>query len=837
MFHAYSIEEMYNFITGTGNNCAVTTTTTNNFPSVISHSQTQTVPHSTPFLLTCIATDADGDSLLTYSWEQMDGGSVTTDPPVSTATGGPMFKTFLPSTSPTRYFPNINDLVNNVSPTWEVIPTVGRSMNFRLIVRDNNAGAGCNDHADITLTVAGSSGPFEVMYPNATGISWNGFTSETVTWDVSGTDVSPVSCSAVDILLSTDGGLTYTDTLAVAVPNNGSYSVTVPNVSTTTARIMIIGSGRSFFDISDNDFSIALGSINLTCFGSVVNASCNGGNDGSASVQALGGTAPYTYVWSNGGTTETISNIMAGTYTVTVFDNAGADTMCVMSITEPSAIVVSSVTTDASCGVGNDGIATLTVTGGTPITTLSTDTLFDENFEDTVANGFTQQTLATDGGWLLGTSTDLSSANWSIPAHGIFAATNDDECNCDKAAEYFILPPQNFDSAGTITLTTEIFFEGNTYQGATEVGSIVASVDSGLTWTTLTTVTGVSNWQTVNTDLTSYSGMSNVWIAYKFEDDGGWLYGYAIDDVVITAQPSSPIPYTYLWSNGHTESSATNLSAGNYTITVTDNNSCTAVHTLSINAPGSMNITVSKSNVNCFGGSDGTATIAVSGGTAPYSYSWNTQPVQTTTFINNLNAAVYVATVTDASGCTLTGDVDVRIPDELVTFYIPNHPDSAGASDGDVNLLVTGGIAPYTHLWSNGESTEDINNLTAGVYLCTTTDRNGCAILTTAMLIDPPPFAPIGSISKTTLVDDNTLLVYPNPVSDLLMIQFDGTKDVNYSISILNAKGQSVLEQTNLRFDSFNNTESIDVSALEKGIYVIMIKGINTNKAIRINKL
>lgn len=835
MFHAYSLEDMYGFITGTGNGCAVSVATLNNFPNIISNTSAQAIPKGTPFMLTCNATDADGDSTLTYSWEQMDWlSSVSTAPPVATASGGPVFRTFLPTSNPTRYFPRLQDLVNNTSPTWEVIPTVSRTLNFRLIVRDNYAGAGCNDHVDITLTVSGSAGPFDVTYPNASGITWNGLTSETVTWNVAGTDVSPVNCTAVDILLSIDGGLTYTDTLATSVPNTGSYAVTVPNTPTTTARIMVVGSGRAFFDISNNNFTIVQGSQNLTCFGSATNISCNGASDGIAAVQALGGTAPYTYLWSNSVTTEINSNIAAGTYTVTILDAVGADTTCFITVTEPAAISVSSAITDVTCGGYSDGSAVLTVTGGTQITTAITDTLFTENFESGLATGFTHQTLATDGGWLIGTSSALSSANWTVPNHSLIAATNDDGCNCDKGEEYFILPPQNFDSYGSITLSTEIFFLGNTYQGVTELGSIVVSTNSGVSWTTIMSLTGASLWQTVNADLTAYSGMNNVLIAYKYEDGGDWLYGFAVDDIMITAEPANPISYLYQWSNGSTDSLATNLIAGNYTVTVTDANGCSVTHAVVINEPAIINITVSKSNVNCNGGSDGTAAIAASGGTSPYTYSWNTNPVQTAPFINNLPGAFYTATVTDAMGCTKTGMVEIRVPDILIAYSVPNNPDTIGASDGEINLLVTGGIAPYTHLWSNGVTTEDVSNMSAGTYFCTTTDRNGCAVLTITSLFDPPLFAPFGNVNKSVLTDENNLLVYPNPVSDLLIIEFRDELVEKYSLKIYATTGQLVHESF---FSSDNKSKIIDMTDIHPGIYILNLKSRNTVKSFRINKL
>ncbi len=259
-FHAISMQEIGTEIDG--HTCPATTVLSNSAPTITGTNANTTVPSGTPFSLTATATDPDGDPM-TYNWEQMDN-QVSTQPPASTSTGGPNFRSFSSSTDPTRYFPNLNDLSNGGPFTWEVLPTVTRTMNFRVTVRDNAPGGACTDYVDVTVDVDGGSGPFIVQYPSATGIVWNGLTSETVTWDVANTDVAPVSCANVDILLSLDGGVTYPTVLAANVPNDGSQSVSVPNTPSTTARIMVVCSSGTFFDISDNDFEIAAATFDYT---------------------------------------------------------------------------------------------------------------------------------------------------------------------------------------------------------------------------------------------------------------------------------------------------------------------------------------------------------------------------------------------------------------------------------------------------------------------------------------------------------------------------------------------------------------------------------------------
>lgn len=257
-FHGVNMNEMHLFINGSGNGCAVSTAIPNqSAPTIISTAGNVTIPANTPFALTAIATDPDGD-VLTYCWEQMNNQN-STQPPVATSTNGPNFRSRSPQTNPTRYFPSISSLLNNGPFTWERLASVNRTFNFRCTVRDNEAEGGCNDHADLVVTTTTSAGPFIVNYPSATGITWGAGTTQTVTWDVANTDNAPVSCANVDVMLSTDGGSTFT-VIANDVPNDGSQDVVVPNSPSTTALIIVICENGTFFDVSNNVFTITAGS-------------------------------------------------------------------------------------------------------------------------------------------------------------------------------------------------------------------------------------------------------------------------------------------------------------------------------------------------------------------------------------------------------------------------------------------------------------------------------------------------------------------------------------------------------------------------------------------------
>ncbi len=252
-FHAISIQEIMAHVSGTGSGNACATLTTINSSPTFTAIADYAIPKSTPFFLTGNGADPNSADVLTYCWEQMDYAAAT-QPPVSTSTVGPTFRSMSPTTSPVRYFPNLPAVINNTTPTWEVLPSVARTLNFRLTVRDNHIGGGCTKEDDIIVTVA-SSGPFVVTVPN-TAVSWPALSSQTVTWDVANTTATPVSAANVDILLSIDGGLTYPITLLSATPNDGTQAVTIPNNQTTQARIMVRGSGKIFYDISNTNFTI-----------------------------------------------------------------------------------------------------------------------------------------------------------------------------------------------------------------------------------------------------------------------------------------------------------------------------------------------------------------------------------------------------------------------------------------------------------------------------------------------------------------------------------------------------------------------------------------------------
>jgi chitodextrinase len=258
-FHAVTIQQVTNNIKT--KTCQTNTATGNAVPTA-NAGLDYTIPKSTPFMLTGAGTDANGDAL-TYNWEQMDS-QTTAAVPSATKTSGVNFRSYNSTTTPTRYFPRMASVLTGATTTAgteltvEALSSVARTMNFRVTVRDNHAGGPANNSDDMIVTVNATAGPFSVSAPN-TAVSYAGGSSQTVTWVVGGTTANGVNCANVDVLLSTDGGNTWSTILA-ATPNDGTEAVTIPNTPGTTNRIMVKGTNHIFFDVSNTNFTITAGS-------------------------------------------------------------------------------------------------------------------------------------------------------------------------------------------------------------------------------------------------------------------------------------------------------------------------------------------------------------------------------------------------------------------------------------------------------------------------------------------------------------------------------------------------------------------------------------------------
>lgn len=248
-FHVNSIQSIHNYSREGAGTCAMVVPTDNFEPDVeIPFGDGLKIPISTPFQLTAVASDMNPDDTLTYCFEQYDLGPIS---PLGSPMGNaPSFRSYLPTENPTRIFPRIQTIVSNNFSKTEVLPTYARDLTFRCTVRDSKWGGGGTVWDEIAFESVESAGPFLVMYPNDFQTLEVGEYVE-VTWDVANTDVAPVNCQYVNILLSTDGGFNYPISLAENVPNTGSYTVVIPNNITNIARVKVEAADNIFFDISN----------------------------------------------------------------------------------------------------------------------------------------------------------------------------------------------------------------------------------------------------------------------------------------------------------------------------------------------------------------------------------------------------------------------------------------------------------------------------------------------------------------------------------------------------------------------------------------------------------
>ncbi|UYZ61410.1 reprolysin-like metallopeptidase [Hymenobacter weizhouensis] len=252
-FHSRSYDQILDHLAGAGS-CGISTPTGNRAPAV-NAGRNFRIPVGTPFVLTGSATDPDGDGL-TFAWEQYNLGPAGS---VTAPTGdAPLFRALPPTASASRTFPRLANLLTGAPSVGEVLPTTGRRLVFRLVARDNRAGGGGVAYDSMHVVVVPTAGPFVVQAPNTAAATWQAGAPQQVLWDVAGTAQAAVGAAQVDILLSTDGGLTYPITLAAATPNDGCETLTLPAsvAATAQARIRVQATGGIFFDVSNQNFTI-----------------------------------------------------------------------------------------------------------------------------------------------------------------------------------------------------------------------------------------------------------------------------------------------------------------------------------------------------------------------------------------------------------------------------------------------------------------------------------------------------------------------------------------------------------------------------------------------------
>jgi gliding motility-associated-like protein len=428
-----------------------------------------------------------------------------------------------------------------------------------------------------------------------------------------------------------------------------------------------------------------------------VNEKCNGGTTATGTATPNGGTSPYTYTWTpSGGTNQTATGLSAGTYTVSVTDASPCTVTASITITQPPAITTSMATTLANCGSSN-GSATVTPGGG----------------------GVSPYTYV-----------------WNPTGQTTQAATG------LSAGSY------------TVTITDA---NGCTVTAAAVVGNI-----GGAT----TTIPGIIN-------VSCYGGSNG---SLNSNTVGGTS------------------PYTYNWSpSGGTNAAATGLTAGSYTIAVTDAGGCISTATATITQPAQLRDSITNTvNELCYGGNNGSITVGVKGGTGAYTYSW-TPGGGTNVTATSLTAGGYTVTVTDANGCTATATGTLTQP-TAITLAAAGFPATCyNSPNGQATVIPSGGAGGYGYLWTpSGNTTANANNLTAGSYTVHVTDANGCFHDTTVVVTSPPQLR--DSITATVNV-----LCHGSNNGSLTVGSKGGTGAYTYNWT----NGQTAATATNLTAGSY----------------------------------
>lgn len=607
------------------------------------------------------------------------------------------------------------------------------------------------------VTVSGGATPYTYLWSTgATGAS------------VSGLPVGPVSVTVTDAngcqatLSGTINGPSAALAATVAVNNNvtcpgasnGSLTVTATGGTapysyawsaggSTTATAAGLAPGTYTVTVTDDNGCSTTATGTIAPPTNPVTVSVSGGvtsgcgtATGSATATANNGTGPYTYLWSNSGNTATISNIAAGSYSVTVTDATGCTATANGTVTDPGAHTASAAVTPVTCNGGNNGSVTVTATGGSG------------NYSYTWSPNVSSSASATN----------LAAGTYSITVLDITS-------NCSAIAVANVTQP---DTIGAQITQTNVTCPG----GSNGVASVIATGGNGgysYNWLTSPTQTGAT-----------ISGLSAGAVILQITDNQGCSRNFTVtitqpatisvsitkNDVTCNGANNGTATasatggtgaFTYVWSTTPAQNGATasGLAAGTYTVTATDANGCTSTQSITITEPTAITATATATAVNCFNGADGSATVSASGGTGPYTYAWSTSPIQNGATANNLRAGTFTVTVTDSRGCTATASATVTQP-TLITVTTSTTPvNCAGGSDGTASATATGGVGPYTYQWSTG-SGATVSNLAAGTYTVTVTDGNGCTVTGVATVAGASAFSASLTTTPTTCQGTNT---------------------------------------------------------------------------------
>jgi uncharacterized delta-60 repeat protein len=577
---------------------------------------------------------------------------------------------------------------------------------------------------------------------------------------------------------------------------NGLYDGTLINSPAWVSGPVIISSNCS--DEMTQTVTITVTNSPTSSVSSQTNVSCNGGSNGSATISAIGGSAPYTYSWSpTGGTDATATGLAANAYSVTITDAQGCTHVQPLVITHPTAITSSvSSQTNVSCNGGSNGSATISAIGGSAPYTYSwsptggtdatatglaanayTVTITDAQgcthvqplvitHPTAITSSVSSQTNVSCNGGSNGSAT-ISATGGSAPytyswsptggtdatatglAANAYTVTITDAQGCTHVQPLVITHPTAITSS--VSSQTNVSCNGGS-NGSATISATGGSAPYTYSWSptggTDATATGLAaNAYTVTiTDAQGCTHVQPLVITHPTaitssvsSQTNVSCNGGSNGSATISATGGSA-PYTYSWSpTGGTDATATGLAANAYTVTITDAQGCTHVQPLVITHPTEITSSVSsQTNVSCNGGSNGSATISAIGGSAPYTYSWSPTGGTDAT-ATGLAANAYTVTIEDANGCTHTQSVIITEPTSITSSITSQTNVSCfGGSNGSANVTATGGTGSYTYSWSpSGGTIETATNLSAGTYTLTIEDANGCSYPQTVVIIEP----------------------------------------------------------------------------------------------------
>ena len=500
----------------------------------------------------------------------------------------------------------------------------------------------------------------------------------------------------------------------------------------TTQNISGLTAGVYYLTLTDNNQCVTYKSKllienlpTITITFNTVPVTCHNGNNGSITAIPTGGVAPYSFLWSNGATVSTISNLSPGSYSVTVSESGSNVAINSVSLSNPSLIAISVQSNmnyngyAVSCFSCSDGQATATPSGGiSPYTFLWSD----------------GSVGAVNSGMI----------------RGLHTVTVTDSNGCSNSAQITLNSPTQL--VVSIDITSDFNGYGVSCPGASN-GSLHVNVTGGVPPYSGGWSTGVMAYNLYNlpadsysvtvTDLNSVSSVATVNLTHPDPVIISHLvtdvtYPGGNDGSVSLSLAGGVLPYSYNWSSGATTQTINNLSAGDYYVTVTDLNLCTSTDNATvIETISALTTDVLVMNVNCYGENSGSASVQVSGGLSPYTYLWSTG--YTGSNIANLIAGTYFITVYDNSGDSVSESVVITEPLPIITNLAGVDISMPGGNDGSVHLSGSGGIPPYIISWSNGGSSINLTGLYAGQYFVTVEDFNGCLAYDSITLIELIP--------------------------------------------------------------------------------------------------